>query len=269
VSGSKLGSIRSILEGIEALDPEKRGRVSFGAHGAVLVESQRICWATAAGMQRRITDMLRQQRSPPLTRSQMEDVLETCRREGIPFGQGFVGSGLVSEAGLRMALLRNAAEAIAHLALARAVQTAFVAHSSAPYDPRFSFSTVEILAELGARRDRVDAAVSRSELSGPALADRDCFAFVRPVQSSSAVIIAVRNCRQRRVRELMDAAACATSAFDVSEALAARTSSVSAELPEGEPFVAWRAGETYHLVFCEDAPSAEWLLDARMDRTAG
>jgi hypothetical protein len=255
-SAAVLGSAVSILEGIEALDEDSIGKVCFGVHGCVLVEARRICWASAAGMQQRLTERLRKQRNPPLTRAQIERVVVTCRHEGTPVGQALVASGLVSEAGLRVALHCHATEAIAELARVRAVQTAFVAHASVPYDDRFAFSTSEILAGLGAQRDYLDAATARTRLARAELAARDAFAFVRDGEGSRPIVIAVRNCRTRGVRELIDAASTACGLFDVADALGHGTLHAVGEHLDGAELVAWRDDTASYVAFCDHPPEA-------------
>jgi hypothetical protein len=251
------GEVLEILEGIEELERHWSGTLRFGAHGVIVVEARRVCWAGARGMTLRLTDRLRQQRSPVLTRGQIEAVVESCRSTGTPIGQALVASGLVSEAGLRVALQCHVTDAIAELARAHARATALVAHVSQPYDTRSAFSTSEILTHLGARRDYLDAAAARARLAATVLSTREAFAFVRASHGSRPCLIALQNCRERRVCELVEAAVAACSAFDVSEALEEKRSHVVAELARGESITAWREEDTYYAAYAHESPSLE------------
>ncbi len=252
------GAVLAILEGIEGPEAHWSGTLRFGAHGVIVVEGRRICWAGARAVTMRLTDRLRRQRSPMLTRAQIETVVESCRSAGTPIGQALVASGLVSEAGLRIALQCHVTEAIAELASAHARVTALVAHVSRSYDARFAFTTSEILAQLGARSAFLDAAAARTTLTATDPATCDAFAFVRPSDGSRPRLLALQNCRQRGVRELIDAAAAACSAFDVSEALHGERSEVATEVGSGESIVAWREAAAHYVAFHpHEEPAAE------------
>jgi hypothetical protein len=164
-------------------------------------------------------------------------VFDACKQRGDPFGQALIASGLVSEAGLRVAL-----------------QTEFVSHASARYDSRFVFTTVELLAGLGARGDLVGAAAARARLGSAATAHRDGFAFAVG-KDGAPVVIAVQNCATRRVGELVEAA---LSAVDASATHHAH--STFAHGKRGERAVGWCEDERHYVVFCDSDTESRSLV---------
>jgi len=156
-----------VLTFVDDLSPDATGVLRFGDAGTILVESRLICWAVAGGMEQRLTDLLRHQRNPPLDRGFLEVTVRDCRASGAPLGQALLASGQITEQGLRTALFRQAVQAIAHIARdAEDAPPEFVRRESSRYDARFSFSSAEIYAALGARHDRALAAVARRHLDG-------------------------------------------------------------------------------------------------------
>ncbi len=94
-------------------------------------------------------------------------------------------------------------------------------------------------------------------MAATVLSTREAFAFVRASHGSRPCLIALQNCRERRVCELVEAAVAACSAFDVSEALEEKRSHVVAELARGESITAWREEDTYYAAYAHESPSLE------------
>jgi hypothetical protein len=138
-----------LLASVESLPPDAVGLLQYGQSGTVLVESRAVCWAFASGMRRRLSTLLRQQRSPPLEASYIEELIEDCRRSGRPLGEVLLATGHISQEGLRTALFSHVVEAVARIAQSGADCVGFSPHERASYDPRFTFSTAEVLAALG------------------------------------------------------------------------------------------------------------------------
>jgi hypothetical protein len=248
----------AVLEQIETFGVEDAGHLHFAPHGAVLLQAKKVCWAAANAMRHRLTDRLRKQRSPPLTRAQLETVFQTCKQSGDPFGQALIASGLVSENGLRTALFEHTADALAHLGSSGAVQTDFVAYAATRYDSRFAFTTVELLAGIGARCDLVGAAAARARLASGVTANREGFAFIL-TEDTKPRVTAVRNCGSRRVGELLEAAVCAVDASLNSGQAPVRAPTHGAA---GEQIVTWAEDERRYVVFCDSEAESRRLVAA-------
>ncbi|MFO0687036.1 MAG: hypothetical protein U0234_33535 [Sandaracinus sp.] len=207
------GAVR-VLGHVDALPLGATGVLVFGSQGSILVEAGRVCWAVASSMPHRLSDLLRHQRSPPLERRFLEDVLLTCQTERRPLGEALLASGQVSEPGLRTALFRQTVEAIAHLGRGIAEPT-FRARERAAYDARFLFSTPEIYAALGARRDRVMAITARRHLEAVATPDTTAIGFSRDDPSFPHPPLAISSGGPHRVDELRAGCSWAAGVLDL------------------------------------------------------
>ncbi|HEX4474698.1 MAG TPA: hypothetical protein VH142_06450, partial [Polyangiaceae bacterium] len=222
----------------------------FSPHGTVLMKGGRICWASASSLRPRLTDRLRQQRTPPLKRAVLESVFEECKRSGEPVGQALVARGVVSEEGLRAALLGHTSEALAHLGRASAVYTDFVSHSTVRNDMRFAFTPVELLAASGARRDLLSATAARARLESIA-PTRDAFAFLARGVDAHPAVVAVRGCSTRKIAELLEAAASVVHGARALDNEQGHLGCLLTEGPRGQWLVSWSEDERRHVVFCD------------------
>jgi hypothetical protein len=131
--------------------------------GTVLVERGRVCWAVASSMRRRLTDIMRNQRDPPLPAEDLERIYAECVEAGKPLGETLLERGIVSESGLRSALRQHSAEAIALLSFPPKEFT-WKPRRAASYDPRFTFTASELMVSLGALVDVSAARAARLRL---------------------------------------------------------------------------------------------------------
>jgi hypothetical protein len=150
------------LTRIEQLPSDSTGAFVCGdtaeAAGSVLVERGRVCWAVANSMRRRLTDIMRFQREPPLAAEELEQVYADCRKAGRPLGEVLLERGIVTEVGLRSALRQHSAEAIALLSFPPR-RCVWQPREHTSYDPKFTFSAAELMVSLGAL---VDVAATRT-----------------------------------------------------------------------------------------------------------
>jgi hypothetical protein len=259
---SILSGAAGLLSSIEALAPDAVGLLDFGGDGSVLVESRAICWAVAAGMKRRLSALLQQQRSPPLEASYIEHVLAECRRTGQPLGEALLATGHVSADGLRMALFTHVVEAIGRIVRSGARCEGFEKHTGRSYDARFSFTTAEILAALGARRDRALAAAAKRGLRSMLIPGTRGLAFMR--EDMGPVMIAVEGAPPLRVPEIVDVCEWASSLLDVSAVFDDDVRIASGGRSDSSSVVTWKAGETQYVAICESRATAA-LIVARID----
>ncbi|MEM6734043.1 MAG: hypothetical protein AAF658_20945 [Myxococcota bacterium] len=143
--------VREVLARIDELPRDATGVLRFSEHSAVLVESGRICWAAARGMQRRLTEVLCEEASPSIERRELEEILAHCRESGRPIGEALVASGRVSERSFERALFGQTVSAIEQLARLETAEPTFTPHFRARYDARFTFDSVDLLTEINAR----------------------------------------------------------------------------------------------------------------------
>jgi hypothetical protein len=251
-----------LLASVETLAPDAVGILQYGGSGNVLVESRAICWAYATGMKRRLSTLLRQQRSPPLELSFIEEALEECKRNRRPLGEALLATGHISEEGLRMALFSHVVEAVARIVQSGTGCAGFIPHDGATYDPRFVFSTAEILVALGARRDRAQAAAAKRGLRTTLVPGSRGLAFVR--DDIGPVAIAVEGTPALRVPEILDMCGWASSLFDVSSVFDDDVRIATGSGHDSNAVVTWRAGDTQFVAVCESR-AASALLMARID----
>jgi hypothetical protein len=254
-----------LLDRVEALPPHAVGALRFGAQGIVLVESRAVCFAAAAGMQHRFTQLLRYQHNPPLERGYLIDLYRQCKDGQAPLVEALLATGTVSPAALRTTLYRHNAEAIARIALSGARCEAFVPRVR--YQPRFTFSTVELLACLGARSDPALAVAAQRELDQLLVPETSGWAFLRDDGRGAPIVVAVRGSAPLRCAELLEVCTWAASLFDVTSVFDDEVAVASASFSGGRYVVAWRSRGTYYAATSANrAGSARLLaaLDARM-----
>jgi hypothetical protein len=251
-----------LLASVESLPPDAVGLLQYGQSGTVLVESRAVCWAFASGMRRRLSTLLRQQRSPPLEASYIEELIEGCRRTGRPLGEVLLATGHISQEGLRMALFSHVVEAVARIARSGADCVGFTPHESASYDPRFTFSTAEVLAALGGRRDRAQAAAAKRGLRTTLVPGSRGLAFVR--EEIGPVAIAVEGTPALRVPEILDMCGWASSLFDLTTVFDDDVRIATGGGGSSNAVVTWKAGDTQFVAVCESR-AASALLIARID----
>ena len=146
-------AVQRLLGYIDDLPAGATGALSFGSHGVILLQNRKICWAMEHSMRLRLTDILRNQSTPPVSREAVEQIYRKCKTTGTPIGEALVASGLASEVGLRAALFKHNGEALVALARAGAAPDDWVTHTKPGYDQKYSFSACEMLAMLGAVDD--------------------------------------------------------------------------------------------------------------------
>lgn len=166
---------------IDELGPDATGELVVespdGPRGSVFVESGRICWAAAAGLAPRLTELLAARAN--LSAERMEALFRKCRAERLPIGEHLVECGALSADDLRSALLQHTLESMARLC-SRDAEAAFVPRAGKGYRPKFTFATLELVAALGAQEHAAVAAdvrVHMRELLGDGIWSA---AYVRP-----------------------------------------------------------------------------------------
>jgi hypothetical protein len=257
--GSLSGVLR-ILEHVDELPFGATGVLKFGGTGLILVQGKRICWAMASTMKPRLTDLLRHQRTPPVPREEIEKIYRACRVTNRPLGEALVASGLVSEHGLRSALIDHTGNALLNLARAKVSYAEFVPHVGAGYKPFFSFPTCELVAALGAAAAPTSAATAKSELDFAIVQECTGAAFVRHPACRGSMLVAVDRGCDLPTTELVEACTWSTGLLDVARTVDPTTSVVRAVWCSKTALVTWQRNDVGFIALCSSRAATARLV---------
>lgn len=267
-SPDAVASVQRLLGYIDDLPSGATGALHFGDSGVILLEARKICWAAARSMRNRLTDILRNQSTPPVSREDVEQVYKRCKQTGTPIGEALVASGLATEAGLRAALFKHNGEALVQLALSGLAPHAFVVHSKTGYDPKYAFSTAEMLARLGSFDDLARATAAQLELNQMRVTDSAGAAFVRGSAASGALLIAVSPGCGFRVDDLLGVCNWVSGLFDVARTFDQEVFAARANWGDKAGLVTWRLKDVGYLSLCSSRAAAARLVSTLSERSA-
>jgi hypothetical protein len=255
-----------LLEEIEALPEKATGALVFGppTQGTVLVENGRICWAAAAGMERRLAELLRAYADEPPESKRVEDVYKRCKRDSIPVVKALVDSGLVSLDGLREVIRQHTSEAL--IALTREdvqEQPSFLAHKAQGYDAKFTFDPAELLVSVGTVCNPELAVRARGDFEGLLRSGVYAMSFARPPQSNVPAPLYRSPGSYFTLKQMMALGRWAFSALDVCNAYSARARIASTLVDPGEYLVAWQSRGIVSVAQCEDSMSFAFIVGKR------
>lgn len=255
-----LGSAIQLLQRVEALPDAATGALAFGEEGAIFVESGRICWAVAPNMRARLRELVTREATTPDARTAVDAVLATCKRDSLPLGAALVDSGLVSPAGMRAAFARHTGEAIARLASLRELPVRFREHTRHTYTPPFVFSTVELLASLGAAEQAALVKRAEAHLAEVLVPDASGFAFACGPDASHPRIVAVDRRALLRVGDALQIGGWALGLHAAARRLGEESSLACASWCERTAIVTWRDRELGFAALCSSRPASSRLL---------
>lgn len=270
-SPGTIAAVLRLFAFVDELPAGATGVLHFGDQGVILLEARKICWAVARTMRVRLTDILRNQSTPPLPREAVEDIYRQCKGDGTPIGEALVKGGLVSEAGLRSALFKHNGEAIVQLAISGVAPDGYVAHARTGYDPKYSFSCGEILAMLGSKDDPARATAAQLELNETLVPDSMGAAFARSAGSGSVVIAVDRHC-DVPVNDLIAVCNWTSGLFDIAQTFDSDACVARANWGARTALVAWRGESVGYVGLCSSRAAAARLvsrLGQRTSRTSG
>ncbi|RYZ07773.1 MAG: hypothetical protein EOO73_10600 [Myxococcales bacterium] len=271
-SPGHVAAVQRLLGHIDDMPPGATGALHFGEHGVILLQARKICWAVARTMRIRLTDILRNQTTPPVPREHVEQIYRRCKENGTPIGEALVASGLASEAGLRAALFKHNGEAIVALAGSSALPDEFVAHSKTGYDPKYSFAACEVLAMLGSLDDLARGAAAQLELASMLVPDSVGAAFVRGAAASGAMVIAVSSGCDFPIRDLLGVCNWASGLFDLANTVDSEIFCARASWRGNAGLVTWRDRDVGYIGLCSSRAAAARLvsrMSERSGRTSG
>jgi hypothetical protein len=253
-----LDAAASILDAVEALPRDAAGVLSFGDRGVILVEGQRICWAIAQGMTASLSELLSRRRSPPVPRAALESVYKHCRDQRRPLGLGLVESGLFSAKEARAAFREHHASALRLLA-GGAGDTEFRATSPSCDDPRFSFTSAELLVALAPQGLVLDARRARSQLAELPMDGVWAVAFAR---SATPSLLAVAGQCELAPSELLALVRWASELSALSAAVHPAVRVSSASRMGAQLVVTWRGESIGYAAVCRSLRAAVALGNA-------
>jgi hypothetical protein len=265
---SLIAAVSRLLAYIDELPPGATGALHFGGQGVILLEARKICWAVARSMRLRLTDILRNQSTPPVSREAVEEVYRRCRETSTPIGEALVKSGLASEVGLKAALFKHNSEAIAALARAGVGPDQFVKHTKTGYDPKFSSTPCEMLAMLGAIDDPARAAAAQHELGSVLVQESVGAAFVRSDAASGSLIIAVDRGCDIAVADLVEVCNWVSGLFDVARTCDPDVFAARASFGANAGLVTWRVKDVGYVGLCSSRAAAARLVSRLSEHAA-
>jgi hypothetical protein len=259
-------AVQRVLGYIDDLPAGATGALNFGPHGVILLQSRKICWAMARTMRLRLTDLLRNQSTPPVSREAVEQVYRRCKASGTPIGEALVASGLATEAGLRAALFKHNGDAIVALARAGASPDDWVTHTKPGYDPKYSFTASEVLAMIGALDDPARAAAAQLELGNMLVPDSVGAAFTRGTDASGSLIIAVDRQCDFAVADLVGVCNWVAGLFDVAQTFDQEVFAARVHFGKQAGLVTWRSKDVGYVGMCGTRAAAARLVSRLSER---
>ena len=255
----------NVLEAVEKLDAKGCGALVYAESGVILVEEGNICWAASRSLGR-LTDLLRRQADPPLPKERIEEVVRRCKREGTPLGESLVAEGIVNEDTLHRALRQHIAEAVAALSLSQ-IKPTYVERQSSGYDARFTFSTPEILASVGALALPELASKARKWLHELDDLGSDCTAAFHSTSEDGPLRpIGQKGFEDRPARDLHETCRVAAHLLRVPTWADAQVLYLGA----GDGLMlAWKSGPIAYVGWCSDRAVGARLVSALRQRGVG
>ncbi len=248
-------AVGDCLMSVDELGEGATGAFVFGdpasSVGAILVEKGRICWAVASGFSRRLTDLLRHQSEPAIPLEKIEAIVSRCRGEGGPLGEALVQAQLVTEQGLRSALKQQTSEAVAVIAGSGHLGR-FLPHRKATYDPKYCFSTTEILGAVGSlQSDDTNSLTARSDLRRVVRGVASGAVFVRSRGHALLLGVEEHEGALLSAERVVKMSSWALGQLDVAGAVAEGLKLVSSSAEDGNAIVAWQDGSLVFVALCK------------------
>lgn len=264
---------------VESLPAGSAGALLIGARerplGTILVESNRICWAAAAGMSRRLRDILRNLCGVAISERNLDAIYARCRLERQPLGEALVASGLVSPERMREAIKQHTIESL--LALDAALTSSvwrdtpswpmsWVEHAGHGYNPRYTFGAAEILASAGGLSlDETSIEIITDHLQTLESASCAKVAFL-PELDGSVRFVATATVLDVRIPELTALVSWADAALAASPGFSPEAAHACARMADGGA-VAWRYEGKSCAAICTDATSLQRLIASLGNRS--
>lgn len=264
-----------LMEAVERMPAGATGAFLFGPvqkpFGTVLVENGRVCWAGAAQLGSRLSDLLRSMLSPGADPHTLEETVRRCLRTSTPLGEALVQSGLMSAEHFREALCTHTSEALLVLTQDEQAQPTWHAHRKQRYDARFTFSPTEILSGVGACIAPQAAAEARRDLARYLKSEGCGLAFAEladagETEGDSKKFFPVSEKRGAAltITEMQQLGAWGRSALSkMSLGPGAQPRLFTLRGAEGDSLITWRTGDLLYVVICPSSSSFAFIVGKR------
>lgn len=256
----------SLLEEIEALPENATGGLVFKGpvQGTLLLENGRVCWAGAAGMERRLGELIRAYADEPPESRRIEDVYKRCKKDAVPVVKALIDSGVVSLDGLREVVYQHTSEALVLLAQeAPSEAPEWVPHKHQGYDAKFTFEAAELLVGVGSVCHPDLASRARLDFEGLLRSGVYAMGYARPPGDGTPVPLYRSPGSYFKLRETMALGRWAFSALDVCNKYSARAKIAATLVDPGEYLVAWHSRGLVSVAQCEDSMSFAFIVGKR------
>jgi hypothetical protein len=279
--GTTYARLRAAMKVVESLPPDASGALLVGPVrqpvGTILVEANRVCWAAAAGMSRRLRDLLRSRCGALISEAMLDALYARCRLERQPLGEALVASGLVSSDDMRATIKQHTAESLVALdaALLRTVRDeavewplTWIAHAGRGYNPRYTFSVAEVLIAAGALSvDETTAELVTDHLQALAGTSMAAIAFCNDGDvAGGPVLVAAAMTVAMPVQELIELATWADAALAASAGFSPEVAHACARTADGGA-VAWRYERQPCAAICTDGAALQRLTASLGNRS--
>ncbi len=259
-------ALNSLLEEIEALPENATGGLVFKnpVPGTLLLENGRVCWAAAAGMERRLGELIRAYADEPPESRRVEDVYKRCKKDAVPVVKALIDSGVVSLDGLREVVYQHTAEALVSLAQqAPSEAPEWVPHKHQGYDAKFTFEAAELLVGVGSVCHPDLASRARLDFEGLLRSGVYAMAYARTPGDGNPIPLYRSPGSYFKLRETMALGKWAFSALDVCNKYSARAKIAATLVDPGEYLVAWHSRGLVSVAQCEDSMSFAFIVGKR------
>ena len=174
----------------------------------------------------------------------------------------------MSESGLRAALFEQTREALIELSRINRSPEAFVPHTGTGYEPRFAFSSAELLAGIGAAQHAARAAAAGTEIAAAAIPECSFAAFIRAPGHRGALLVAVDRGCVIPAGVVIDACNWATGLLDVARAVDPTAWVARAVFCARTALLTWQDADTAFVGLCSSRAAAARLMTWIESRTA-
>jgi len=230
--GVVVESVHDVCRFVDELEGRGAGELVVtgdAALGAVFVQDARICWAAAAGLASRLTELLMSHAG--VDHRTMERLYWTCKRESLPLGEYLVDRGIVRPEDLRSVLAQHTVESL--LTLVGPGRCArWLPRPHGGYSARFTFGTSEVLSLAGGICEPELVGCALDEMAGCFFSDEWAAAFVRTGDRAAPHPVALYGPAPESAAVLVRHAKWAISALDVVAAFGGAPEIVAVTLPE-------------------------------------
>lgn len=231
----------NILAAAEGLAPDACGafviELDHRHVGSVLVERNAVCWAAAAGLRRRLLDLLRESLSSMLSNEELEALYRQCASEGRRIGEELVARSVMQGDVMRAAIKQHTIESLIALPERLGETISWVPHRAQGYHPRFTFTPVELYVGVNAKLYATEAATAELAL---AILDPDtCAATFARDDDNEPIPVRISG-HHDGIIELVELGLWADAAFGATPGFSPEVVRRAIATSSGELTLAWR-----------------------------